>query len=202
MFQKEKLREADVVTSVLLIALGVAVILGALRMPLSGTYGGLPVTWYSSPAFFPLILGAALIFCCSGVLVRAWLAGGGHRLARSVKKGLSSLPRNRIAQRILLIWGVLLGYILCLGLHPFGGLRGLFEPFGGASWAAFLVEPEGTNYVLSSFLFLALFMFLFYRPSPKGWTWRMATLVLGTCLLLAWGTGYVFTEHLYSPLPW
>lgn len=201
MYQQPKLRQADVVTSVLFITLGIAVILGSLRMPLDGTYGGLPLTWYSSPAFFPLILGAALILCSGGVLARAWLGGGGRRLGQEIRKGVSSLPRNRIAQRILLIWGVLLAYILCLGLHPFGGLGRLFEPFGGTSGTAFLIEPEGTNYVVSSFLFLALFMFLFFRPRP-GWTWTTSMLVLGMCLFTAWGTGYVFTQHLYSPLPW
>jgi ABC-type polysaccharide/polyol phosphate export permease len=202
MFEKQKLRDADVVTALLLIALGIAVVLGALEMPLSGTYGGLPVTWYSSPAFFPLVLGTALILCSIGVLVRAWRAGGGRRLGRALGSGLSSLPRNRAAHRILTIWGILLGYVLCLGLHPFAGLGGVFEPLSDAPWAAFMIEPEGTNYVISSFLFLAVFMFLFYRPRPKGWTVKTSMLALGVCLLMAWGTGYVFTQHLYSPLPW
>ncbi len=202
MYAKQKLRQADVVTSVLLITLGTAVALGALDMPFTDTYGGLPITWYSSPGFFPLRLGAALVLCSAGVLARAWRAGGGHGLARDLASGLRALPRSRVAQRILLIWGLLLGYVLCLGLHPFGRLGDLFDPLAGASWAAFLADPEGANYVLSSFLFLAVFMFAFYRPRLEGWTLKRALLVLGLCFLMAWGTGYVFTQHLYSPLPW
>lgn len=202
MLSKEKLRRADVVGSLLLIGMGTAVLAGALRMPRQGSYGGIVMEWYTSPAFFPLLLGVLLILCASGVLVRA-MADGGHRhLAGEIRRILRSLPTSKIAHRIGAIWALLAGYILCLALHPFAWLSHFMEFRGGSSLTAVLVEPEGANYVVSSFLFLALFMFVFYLPGVATSKWKRAVAILSMSGLVAWGVAYLFTEYLYSPLPW
>ena len=202
MLPNTRLRQADIVTSLILVALGVSVIVGALRMPLRGTYGGVPITWYTSPAFFPALLGALLILCAIGVLVRAIAARGHRRLVHDIGAALSHLPMNTAARRILTIWALLLFYILCLVLHPFGAPSRFLAASGQMPLVTFLREPEGMNYVISSFLFLVLFIFRFYRPRGRGWTWTRSTGLLAACGVVAWGIGYVFTQQLYSPLPW
>lgn len=202
MLRKDKLREADVVTSVILAALGLAVIAGAFGMPMGGTYAGMPIEWYTSPGFFPLALGLMLVICATGVFVRAWRDGAHRRVLGQVGPILATLPQSRRARRIATIWTLLLGYVLCLALHPFAGLAKLFEPISGSPATVFLVEPEGANYVFSSFLFLALFMYVFYCRPRLGRGWTTLSLVLVLSLAVAWGVGYVFTQQLYSPLPW
>lgn len=202
MLHNDKLREADIVTSVILAGLGVAVIIGAFRMPMGGTYAGMSIAWYTSPGFFPLALGTMLVLCASGVFVRGWRDGAHRRLQRRLGPILASLPRSRAAWRIVTIWVLLVGYVLGLALHPFAFLARLLEPISGSPLTVFLMQPEGANYVFSSFVFLALFMYIFhYRPRPRR-TWTTLSLMVAMCFLVAWGVGYVFTQHLYSPLPW
>jgi hypothetical protein len=78
----------------------------------------------------------------------------------------------------------------------------LVEPWSNRRVVAFMAEPEGANYVVSSFVFLALFMYVFYCRERTARNWKTRTVVLAVSALVAWGVGYAFTEHLSSPLPW
>jgi hypothetical protein len=200
MLPKDKLREADVVSSLMLIALGAAVIIGACRMPMSGTYGGMPIIWYTSPGFFPLALGVLLVLSALAVFVRGCKDGAHRRLRQRIGPMLVALPRSRAARRILTIWLLLVGYVLCLAGHGFAGMARLFEHWSNWRVVAFMAEPEGANYVMSSFVFLALFMYVFYHRTARNW--KTLSVVLAVSALVAWGIGYAFTEHLSSPLPW
>ena len=56
MKDKAGLRKADFWTSILLFALGVAMIGGATTFPMKDSYGGVQNVWYVSPALFPLLV--------------------------------------------------------------------------------------------------------------------------------------------------
>lgn len=62
MLEIEKLRKADMFSGALVILLGVFVVLQALQMPMKDSYGGVQNVWYVSPALFPLLVGAMLVF--------------------------------------------------------------------------------------------------------------------------------------------
>ena len=70
------LRKADFWSSLVLIAVSVAMLLQALTFPLRGTYAGVRNAWYVSPALFPLIVSGALVLLALGLLVRSVRAGG------------------------------------------------------------------------------------------------------------------------------
>lgn len=61
MEDKDKLRKADIVTGIILVALGLFIISEAFEMPMQASYGGVQNVWYVSPALMPLIIGAALV---------------------------------------------------------------------------------------------------------------------------------------------
>jgi hypothetical protein len=202
MLPQDELREADLYTSAVLAVLGAGVIVGACRMPMGGVYAGMPMAWYTSPGFFPLVLGVLLVAGAVVVFVRSWRSGAHRRLPRRIPAVLVSAAQSPVARRFLIIWVLLLGYVLCLAWHPFAGLSQLFAPASSSPWTAYLAEPEGANYVIASFAFLVLFMYAFYHRPRASRSWKRLALVVAIGLLFSWGVGYVFTRHLYSPLPW
>lgn len=176
MMPVEKRRKADVVTSICLMALGSAVIYGAADMPLSGSYGGVTNVWYVSPAVFPFLVGGLLIGFSLIVLSRAVREGGLDNLAGFFADKARGLPRNVEVQRILLIW-------LTIGVY-------VFLLFGRI------------DFYLAGALFLLAFMGMFYRP-PQGtrFGFRHILLIVGLSVLVPVVTGYVFSTHLFVPLP-
>jgi len=62
MIEGEKLRKADIVTSVIIVLFGLWVCFEAFKMPMKDSWGGVMNVWYVSPALFPLIIGLMLIF--------------------------------------------------------------------------------------------------------------------------------------------
>ena len=58
---KTNLRKADFITSLLLIAFGIFVIVESTKMPMEASYGGVDSHWYVAPALFPLFVGIVLI---------------------------------------------------------------------------------------------------------------------------------------------
>ena len=58
---KIKIRKADFIASLLLVAFGIFVVVESTKMPLKASYGGVDSHWYVSPALFPLFVGSMLI---------------------------------------------------------------------------------------------------------------------------------------------
>ena len=58
---KENLRKADLVTSVLIFVFGAWVLWMAFKMPMKDSFGGVMNVWYVSPALFPIFVGVALM---------------------------------------------------------------------------------------------------------------------------------------------
>ena len=57
---KEKLRKADLLTSILVTGFGLWICSEAMSMPMKDSYGGVQNVWYVSPALFPLFVGIAI----------------------------------------------------------------------------------------------------------------------------------------------
>ncbi|MBW1699997.1 MAG: tripartite tricarboxylate transporter TctB family protein [Deltaproteobacteria bacterium] len=175
MMPEEKLRKADIVTSICLIFLGLAVLYGASQMPMKGTYGGVTNVWYVSPAVLPILIGVLVIVFSAGILIRAIKFGGHKNIIPYFSKKLEQLPRNIEALRITIIWILSSIYIF--------GLLGR------------------TNFYLAGFLYLCPFMLLFYRPRGNSLKMKHASLISLICILLPIVIGYLFNKYLYVPLP-
>jgi hypothetical protein len=76
MLNKTKLRGADFITSIGLIAFGIWILFQTFQMPMKDTYGGVTNVWYVSPALFPLFIGAGIILLALNILIHALKTGG------------------------------------------------------------------------------------------------------------------------------
>ena len=203
MLSKESMPKADVVAGTALIALGVAVIVGAMRMPMGGRYGGVNNPWYASPAMLVLLVGGVLVLLSAMLVIRAIRRGGLAGFMPFVAWAARRIVTSRATYRGLLVW-VLLGlYAGALYWRPAAGLA---DVLAHAAWldnplGRFLTYPEGANYVVASCVFLGAFIWLFYRPDrPRPAWWRVSVVSL-ISLLVSLLVGYSFSELLNVPLP-
>lgn len=198
MIDEQPLRKLDVVAGAGLGALGLAIIVRALRMPIGGTYGGVDNPWYASPAAMPLLLGTLLVGGAVAIIGQAVKRGGHRGLPAFLRTFGRDTLLTREAARAAGAWGGLLVYALALKFPPFAALAGPLERAGAPGW---LAEPSGANYVLCSFLFLVAYILGFYRPEghfPRAA--RIGVILvgsLGVALLVA----HAFSELLRVPLP-
>jgi hypothetical protein len=175
MMPEEKLRKADIVTGICLILLGLAVLYGASRMPMTGTYGGVTNVWYVSPAVLPILIGILIILFSIGILIRAVNRGGHKDIVRFYLDKTKKLPGNIEVHRILIIWVLSFIYIF--------GLLGKI------------------NFFIASFLYLCPFMLLFHRPDGDALKVKDAACIISLCAILPFGIGYLFSKYLLVPLP-
>lgn len=198
MIEEKPLRKLDIIVGAGLGVLSFALIASALRMPIGGTYGGVDNPWYASPAAMPLLIGA-LMACFAGTIIVQAVKRGGHRKLPAFLRGFwHNRILSREAARTALVWGSLLVYSLALKFQPFAPLSAPFERSG---FPRLLADPSGVNYVLCSFLFLALFITSFHRPEGRMprpvYLGALTAGSLVVALLVAW----VFSELLRVPLP-
>lgn len=114
MKDKTSLRRADFWTSILLFALGVAMIGGATTFPMTDSYGGVQNVWYVSPALFPLLVAVALVLLSVVLFVNAIVSGGAHQaLAGLVQKAGRIQERDF---RLIAIVALIAAYVY--GLIP------------------------------------------------------------------------------------
>lgn len=86
MMQKERLRQADFVTSIVLILFGAFELYLTFQMPMRGTFGGVRNVWYVSPALLPLFVGFSIVLLGTVLLVNSIVSGGAARFIASAKK--------------------------------------------------------------------------------------------------------------------
>lgn len=199
MLNRQTMPAADLLSGIGLAGFALFVLIRAAQMPMSGTYGGVDNSWYVSPAAFPLVIGALLLFAAIGLLVRGVLKGGAGTATELLKKVATALLNRPSAQRIALIFGLLLTYVAALQFHWFAGLSKLFAALqlGRLIPTRYVVLENGANYWCASCLFLLGFVLLFGRPNTRsGWMVRM-----GCCVLVPLIVGYLFSEPLRVPLP-
>lgn len=172
---KQKLRKADFLFSLALIAFGIVVIVAAADMPWTTAQKGVSSRWFLSPGLFPAFLGALLILFSLNVLWRA-IAEGGHRdIVRFVADAMAAAPRNRKVHRVLLV-------ILMIGAYVFGLLKNV-------------------NYYVASSAYLFVFMLLFHKPRDGVSTTRNALVLLAIAVGVPLAIGYIFSTFLNVPLP-
>ena len=109
MMDRKQLREADFITSILLILFSIWELSQAFSMPMKDSYAGVSNVWYVSPALLPIFIGASLLIL-GCVLCRHSIRNGGlrtlvQRWRRSdgVSTGLSEAGESFLS--ILLAFG-------------------------------------------------------------------------------------------------
>lgn len=89
MIEKDKIRGFDIVSGVLFIFFGLWILVEALKMPLTESYGSAENAWYVSPALFPLIIGGGIVVISILIVLHALKNGGVAQLKQ--KSGERSL---------------------------------------------------------------------------------------------------------------
>lgn len=101
MMETKKLRQADFITSVLLILFGIWILSEAFQMPMKGTYGGVKNAWYISPALLPLIIGVCIVLLGTALLLLSIRTGGAAGFIKKLKG--FHYARSESAERFLAI---------------------------------------------------------------------------------------------------
>ena len=145
MMDKRKLRKADILTSLFILALGIWIFIESTGMPMKDNYGGVKNVWYVSPALFPLIISIAFVILSVLVFVKAFSEIG----VEGIKEMIAGLKKSTR--------GV---------LHPsestirFFGIMLILITF------VYLNIPR-IDFFLSSVLFLMAFISMFYFDDPE-----------------------------------
>ncbi len=103
MMETKKLRQADFITSILLILFGAWVLFEAFQMPMKGTYGGVKNAWYVSPALLPLIIGGSVFLLGIVLLMTAIRSGGASDCLQTIRnfKPATNVQLERFAAIVL-----------------------------------------------------------------------------------------------------
>ena len=109
MMQGDKLRRADLITSVLLMGFSVWMLFQTLQMPMRDTFGGVQNVWYVSPGLFPLFISISLFALGTVLLVHSIRTGGLASLIQTIE---ARVPADRSGLiRLLAIVVALVGYV-------------------------------------------------------------------------------------------
>lgn len=152
---KVQLRKKDFITSLILIAFGIFMILyTVVYVPMKDSWGGVMNVWFVSPGLFPVCIGGLLILM-GVVLCRRAVRDGGSR------KFLQDLSRREKGSsgKTLRFFGILLVLVAYV----------------------YLYIPR-IDYFLSTMLTLLVFISLFYLDRPDLLK-KFFTFYLGGCLL-------------------
>ncbi|MFO7732010.1 MAG: hypothetical protein R6V86_14730 [Spirochaetia bacterium] len=103
MMETKRLRQADFITSILLILFGAWVLFEAFQMPMKGTYGGVKNAWYVSPALLPLIIGGSVFLLGIVLLMTAIRSGGASDCIQTIRsfKPATNVQLERFAAIVL-----------------------------------------------------------------------------------------------------
>lgn len=84
MLEKQRLRKADVLSSLVLMFFGLWVLKEASTYPMKDSWGGVQNVWYVSPAIFPLFIGGAMLLVSLILLIQAIKADGLRDIIKTV----------------------------------------------------------------------------------------------------------------------
>ncbi|MFP4431837.1 MAG: hypothetical protein ACLFPV_11355 [Spirochaetaceae bacterium] len=96
MMEKEQLRRADFVTSIILIVFSLWMLAATLQMPMRDTFGGVTNVWYVSPALMPLFISVSI--CALGIvlLIHSIRVGGARQFLDRFKAREQTLPESTV----------------------------------------------------------------------------------------------------------
>ena len=135
---KTEMRKKDFVTSIILIAFGVfLVVYSIIVIPMKDSYGGVMNVWYVSPGLFPLFIGIFTILMGVVLLNRAIKDGGARKFLQDFSKEKGSSGKTL---RLFAILIVISAYV-------------------------YLTIPR-IDYFLSTLFCLFVFISFFYFDSP------------------------------------
>ena len=106
MMETKKLRQADFVTSIILIVCALVILYLSMQMPMRDTYGGVTNVWYVSPALFPLFISIALFVLGVLLLVHSIRSGGAAAFMARLRQG-----EKRIPESVIRFGAILLAFI-------------------------------------------------------------------------------------------
>lgn len=137
--EKERLRRADFITSIILILFGIWLLYETFQMPMKDTFGGVSNVWYVSPALMPLIISIAIMLLGSVLLIHSLRTGGAKKFIDGLKVRGKGISDSLIRFFIILL--LLLSYV-------------------------YLYIPK-VDFFLASMLFLFVFITCFYFDDMK-----------------------------------
>lgn len=114
MIDKEKLRGSDLISGGIFLVVGIAIIIMALQMPLSDSFGGVQSQWYVSPALLPLVIGGCLVILSVCIIVYALKNGGVEQFKKSIEE---SKGKSIVTDKNLRMFAVLLPICTLVYVH-------------------------------------------------------------------------------------
>lgn len=176
---KSEMRKKDFVTSLMLIAFGIFLVLySIIAIPMKDSYGGVMNVWYVSPGLFPLCIGILIILMGIVLLNRAIQDGGARKFLEDFSKKKESSDKTLRFLGIILVISVYvylniprIDYFLCtlfcltvfISFFYFDSLEILKKLF--------------TLYLAGSLLFLVLFLAGVDKQLNQGFPYVMDILV-------------------------
>jgi len=139
MMDKERLRRADFITSIILILFGIWLLYETFQMPMKDTYGGVSNVWYVSPALMPLIISISIILLGFVLFIHSLKTGGAKKFIEGLKEKKKGVSESLIRFFIILL--ILITYV-------------------------YLYIPK-VDFFLSSMIFLFVFITGFYFDDIK-----------------------------------
>jgi hypothetical protein len=153
--EKVELRKKDFITSLILIAFGIFMILYTVTaIPMKDSWGGVMNVWFVSPGLFPVCIGGLIIIMGIVLCNRAIKDGGARKFFQDL-----SCRKKDYSGKTLRFLGILLVIVAYV----------------------YLYIPR-IDYFLSTMLCLAVFISLFYLDRP-GFLKRLFTFYLVGCVL-------------------
>ncbi len=96
MMEKEQLRRADFVTSIILMAFSLWMLSETFQMPMRDTFGGVSNVWYVSPALMPLFIGASIFVLGCVLLMHSIRSGGAKQFIDRFKAREHAIPESTL----------------------------------------------------------------------------------------------------------
>ena len=96
MMEKEQLRRADFVTSIILMVFSLWMLGETFKMPMKDTFGGVSNVWYVSPALMPMFIGASIFILGFVLLMHSIRVGGAKQFIDRFKAREQGLPESTV----------------------------------------------------------------------------------------------------------
>jgi hypothetical protein len=177
-------RKADLYTSILLLALSIAMIAETLTFPMTNSYGGVDSVWYVSPALFPLLIASALVIMAI-VLLRRAIVDGGARRAWADRHLLMQGWRNERVQRLVIIVACIAGYVY--GLVSYVDFFIASTLFLGAFTVPFYLDRSALfTPTLICLLGTSLFVFVVRRDELVPGSTLDSVMLIVYCVMAIW----------------